>query len=203
MVGILTFRFRAYEFYFRALESVYFPANKAGNVLRGAMWPRLGPLCGDVPVPLGRFADPPRPFVIRAAHLNGKTFAPGESFSVGLNLFDTSPRWVNAIMQSLEAWGATGLGPGRGRVEVLTTWVAGKDVTIDLNRSSIASRCTVQFVTPTELKGDPAGQMPFGTLYLDYLGTNQFSVLAIRPSALANGFSCHDRTRPAPLTLLT
>jgi hypothetical protein len=188
----LTFRFRAYEVTFRALESVYFPPDKAGNVLRGALWPQLGPLCGDPARPgglrtrPGGFADPPRPFVIRAAKLNGKAFAAGESFSVGLNLFDTSPRWVNAIMNSLDAWRTTGLGPGRGRVEVLKTWVSGKDVAIDLSRSSLASRCTVEFVTPTELKGDASGSMSFGTL---------FSLISGRISSLCSLYG------PAPLRM--
>jgi hypothetical protein len=83
-------RLRACHFNFRAMESVYFPPGKAGNVLRGALGTTL-PFEDLSAPPPGRprgLADPPRPFVFRATHLDGKRFQPGETFSIGVNIFD-------------------------------------------------------------------------------------------------------------------
>src|SRR5262245_18206302 len=83
----LIFRLSAHRFHFRAIDSVYFPPGKAGNVLRGAL---LATLELDPPQSRrpGRLADPPRAFVLRAAHLNGLRFEPGETFRLDVNLFD-------------------------------------------------------------------------------------------------------------------
>jgi len=171
----LVFRLRACEFHFRALDDVFFPEGKAANVLRGALWPAVAPLSGkSVQRPSG-FADEPRAFVIRAAHLDGKRFSPGDSFSVHIYLFDTSPRWVNAIYGAFASWRETGLGPRRGRVETLNTCVTGEDIAIDLNQRIPARRALVQFKTPTEFKGAPDAGITFATLLS--AATSRISIL--------------------------
>ena len=72
----LIFRLRAHRFEFRAIDSVYFPPGKAGNVVRGAL--------GTIPIDLqaklpSRLAEPPNPFVLRASHLDGRRFGPGDN----------------------------------------------------------------------------------------------------------------------------
>src|SRR5882757_5002771 len=102
---------------YRARDPLYFPPHKSGNILRGtfgAILKRVAcpPACQSAktcerrntcpyarifephsepdsnPAPSG-LADPPRPFVFRAAHLDGRSIAPGETFHFDLHLFDT------------------------------------------------------------------------------------------------------------------
>jgi hypothetical protein len=174
----LTFRLRAFKFQFRAVESVYFPSQKAGNVLRGALWPAVSRLSmPDLPRPSG-LVSPPRPFVIRAAHLDGRCFEPGESFSLDLHLFDPRSQLVDAFVEAFVAWRECGLGPRRGRVELLNPSNPGKEICIDLRPAAKAAKCTVAFMTPTELKGadgqNHGTHVPFGVLFhrvRDRIGT--------------------------------
>ena len=67
---------------------MYFPPGKAGNVLRGALGTistAFNPKRANLPSGL---AEPPRPFVLRASHLDGKRFGPGETFAFEVNVFD-------------------------------------------------------------------------------------------------------------------
>ena len=99
---------RPYRFTFRALDPLFFPPGKAANTLRGALGIALrklscradcekpGPACN---CPYARlfaprsesgpsgFADPPRPFLLRSASLDGGRFAPESHFSFDLHLF--------------------------------------------------------------------------------------------------------------------
>jgi hypothetical protein len=160
----LIFRLRAYHFHFRALESVYFPPGKAGNVLRGA----LGTVA---PAPeSGRpsgLAEPPRPFVLRAANLDGKRFAPGETFSLDINVFDPLNPLGDTFADIFSKWARTGLGPRRGRVDFLGS--EDDAVAVDLAGEAAVSKCSLcslLFRTPTELKGLAApDQMSFGVLF--------------------------------------
>ncbi|HEY1339846.1 MAG TPA: hypothetical protein VGF59_20175, partial [Bryobacteraceae bacterium] len=92
----MTFDLLACRFSFRALDAVRF--GHAANTFRGAlghMLRRVGsrpdyarlfePLCLDGPSGL---EDAPRPFVIRAAALDGRSFAPGDEFSIDVHVFD-------------------------------------------------------------------------------------------------------------------
>jgi hypothetical protein len=157
----LIFRLRAHHFHFRAIDSIYFPPGKAGNVLRGA----LGTVAWapESTRPSG-LADPPRPFVLRAAHLDGKRCEPGQAFSLGVNVFDPGSSLPVTLAATFSEWARTGLGPRRGRVELL-----GSDdeaVAIPLAGGAEISQCSLLFRTPTELKGNPDhDQMPFGILF--------------------------------------
>jgi len=160
---------RAYHYNFRATESVYFPPGKAGNIFRGALGTgALGTILATSPrpdVPSG-LADPPRPFVLRAAHLDGRRFGPGETFSLDVNVFDLRAPLPEIFGQTFSEWARVGLGPRRGRVEFLGPVEEGADVNLDLTGGAEASKCSLLFRTPTELKGNPSRDaMPFGVLF--------------------------------------
>ncbi len=133
---------------------MYFPPGKAGNVLRGALG--MSPGFADMPIP--------RPFVLRAAKLDGQRFAPGETFAIDVNIFDLRGQPIETFAGAFSEWGHTGLGPRRGRVEL--TGAEDEAVAIDLTGGGEVSKCSLLFRTPTELKGNPArDQMPFGVLF--------------------------------------
>ena len=162
----MIFRVGSYRFEFRALGSVYFPPGKAGNVLRGALG---GVLAGCAPVsgrrPSG-LKEPPRPFVLRVAHLDGRRFEPGELFAVDVHVFDLHARLFEMFEDAFANLAVAGLGPGRGAVELVRP---GKSsiAAIDLDTpAESASRIRVFFRTPTELKGNPSpDELPFGVLF--------------------------------------
>ena len=148
-----------FEFYplrleFTACELLFFPPGKAANTLRGALGTVLD---GKVfaPVKSGEgpsgLADPPRPFVFRARHLDGRTIQAGEPFHFELNVFSREPEvFINAFAALAEQ----GIGAARGKAHL--DRVAGADlVSIDLNPAPADIRhIRVEFLTPTELKQD-------------------------------------------------
>jgi hypothetical protein len=158
----LVFRLLFYRFRFRAMESVYFPPGKAGNVLRGALGITLR--FDDVSAP-----GSPRPFVLRAAHLDGKRFEPGAMFFLDVHVFDLRQPLREIFVDAFAEWARTGLGPRRGRVELLGEDAnnhAGNDISLNLAAGPEASKCSLCFRTPTELKGNPSRtEMPFGVLF--------------------------------------
>jgi hypothetical protein len=162
IIGSVTFELRRLRFHFRAAEPLYFPPAKAGNVLRGAFGMMLRETA-DTPEYMRIFepkastgpsglADPPRPFVIRAAHLDGRTIPPRAAFHFDVHLFDLTDNRQPLFVAAFARLAERGLGPGRARAELLS--VDPEIIEIDLDgRADPASRILVQFVTPTELKG--------------------------------------------------
>ena len=143
------------------MESVYFPPGKAGNVLRGALGTFVSAEGSARPSGL---AEPPRAFVLRAAHLNGKRFEPGEKFFLDLHVFDLRRPLHENFRDAFAEWARTGLGPRRGRVELLGEG-AGEAVSVDLAAGPATSKCSVAFRTPTALKGNASvDEIPFGVL---------------------------------------
>ena len=145
---------------------MYFPSGKAGNVLRGALGGVLEACAPErVRRPSG-LKDPPRPFVLRVAHLDGRRFEPGELFAVDVHVFDLHAELLEKFEEALANLALTGLGPGRGAVELLRP-AKNTVVAIDLTaRIESASRIRVFFRTPTELKGNPSrDEVPFGVLF--------------------------------------
>lgn len=143
-----------------------FPAGKAGNTFRGALgWamrendpeayarffePRQIP--GEGP---SGMASPPRPFVLRAFHLDGLTFQPGEPFHLDLHLFRQTP--ASAFISAMERIPFARLRS-----------VVSEHITVELdNRRLGINRLAVRFVTPTELKaaGSIAPEPDFPILY--------------------------------------
>jgi hypothetical protein len=172
-----------YRFRFRAIDPVSFPPGKAGNVIRGAfgtIFRELActPDCPGAercprraecayarlfePAPAGPsgFANPPRPFVFRPLHLDGRTIPRHEPFVFDVHLFETRFPALPWFQQVFERVAASGLGPGRGRASLESIDAfgpGGTPVTIDLAQPGPATaRIRVRFLTPTELKADGA-----------------------------------------------
>lgn len=136
----------------------------AGNVLRGALGHALLEVTGAedyarifAPAAAGSgpsgLADLPRPFVLRAAGLDGRAFQPGERFCFELHLFNTRNPSIDNYTRAFAHW-----------AEFIS--VERTAITVDLNPpSDPISRLRVQFQTPTELKGNGAiGKSDFPVL---------------------------------------
>jgi len=138
-----TFAFYAFRFVFLAVDPLFFPPGKSGNIVRGAfgtIFRRLAclPECAGVRTcavrqscPYARIfepsaaglapsglADPPRPFVFRAAHLDGRRLSPGESFHFDVHIFELRDPALAYFVLSFAELAREGLGPGRGRAEL-------------------------------------------------------------------------------------
>jgi hypothetical protein len=159
------------RFQFLARDAIHFPAGQPVNILRGGfglILERLG--IGQVFNPRREssgpsgFADPARPFVFRATHLDGATIAPGEQFHFGLNFFDMrNPALIGRIADAFAELGREGIGPGRGRAELDAFAPPAEPLVLSLDTEPHRiRRVRVEFVTPTELKG--ADSPEFGTL---------------------------------------
>jgi hypothetical protein len=155
-----------------ALQIIRFPPGQAGNVVRGALGTILRRATGAEdyarifePASKGAgpegagpsgFADWPRPFVIRAASLDGLMLKPGDPFSFELNLFDTSNPALEHFTRAFAEW-----------AHLVSVEQAA--VTVNLTPGSgPVSRIRVKFQTPTELKTAGA------------VGTVEFPVLLAR-----------------------
>jgi hypothetical protein len=151
------------------VEPVYFPPGKASNIVRGALGIHLKavaeesgrrdvyerifqPALESGAGPSG-LADPPRPYLFRAKHLDGQTVGRGDAFHFDLHLFETREGVDEIVAAAFARVGAAGLGPGRARAELRA--IDGKPVRLDLMpRRERVERVRVRFVTPTELKAD-------------------------------------------------
>ena len=175
-----------YRLCFRASETIDFPAAGASNIVRGALGMVLRKVCGEerayswlfAPVRTGGasgFADPPRPFVLRAAALDGRRIERGESFHFDLHLFEHNEQALRQLALGFSRLAQDGLGPHRARVELQSielldetgrpsrTVFANNRIEADRSRplvltlsgeSAPISRIQVTFATPTELKSD-------------------------------------------------
>ena len=165
----MTFDLVRLRLHMRAIGPISFPPGKAGNVLRGAFGMLLhGTATEDyahifAPKRAGGpsgLSDPPRPFVIRAAHLDGCTFARGEAFHFDAHLFDTREPVRSRFAEAFSRW--------QDRAQLVS--VERQDVSIDFSGPyEPAKNVTVTFVTPTELK---AGQQ--------LMSQPEFSILLAR-----------------------
>jgi hypothetical protein len=181
-----TFEFYRYRFLFRALGPTYFPDGKSGNAIRGALglalrssappseYARLFEPRTLTGVPSG-LHDLPRPFVIRTAHLDGRSLEPGEPFTLDLHLFDVRNSGLKSFEEAFRLWEQSGIGPRRGRVRLLEAQrldtrdlpAAGPClISLDAVPGAV-DRAVVRFVTPTELKtgGEVADKPEFGVLF--------------------------------------
>jgi hypothetical protein len=186
---VTTFEFYRFRFHFRALDPLHFPRGKSANVVRGAfgavlrdtvpseVYARLfepGATLG--PAPSG-FADWPRPFVLRVAHLDGLTVRPGESLYLDAHVFDLHQPALPHFETALARLTQKGLGPGHGRAELVRTeeldlidgpQPAGIPNIVPLDPDELPiSSITVRFCTPTELKteGELADKPEFAILF--------------------------------------
>lgn len=181
------FEFYRYRFSFRALDPTYFPDGKSGNVIRGALglalrasasqqeYARLFEPRAEPGAPSG-LHDAPRPFAVRAAHLDARTFEPGERFFLDVHFFDTRNPGLKSFTDAFGLWEKSGIGPRRGRVRLdgapqeldLADCPANGPCAISLDAEPAPlERAMVRFVTPTELKaaGNVADRPEFGILF--------------------------------------
>ena len=104
-------------------------------------------------------ADPPRPFVFRAAHLDQQTFERGQAFHFDVHLFDRHPDTVEYFERSFARLVKPGWGP--------LVRMDRSDESVALEACSYpVERVEVRFVTPMELKaGHQLAERPdFGVL---------------------------------------
>jgi hypothetical protein len=172
------------RFRFVARERVRFPPGKAGNTIRGALgsvvrridpgaYARLFEPVSAGTGPSG-LADPPRPFVIRAAALDGLALAPGDRFHFDLHLFEVNQPAIPCFVLSFAELAREGLGASRGGVELagVDQLDEGLETTATLYESgafllrdplppvrvplepepAAVSGIRLRFLTPTELK---------------------------------------------------
>jgi hypothetical protein len=209
----LTFELFAFRLRFRAHQPLYFPPGKAGNVIRGALgqtfkefvcqsncpgaktceqrstcaYARLFEPTAINQGPSG-LADWPRPFVIRAAHLDGCRFRASETFHFDFFVFDLHDPALAYFAFSFSQLLREGMGPGRAATELFAiheldemrqeraqifdgrTLLEPHTITLSLEpEAQPVNHVEIQFLTPTELKG--TGQI---------LRTPDFAVLFAR-----------------------
>jgi hypothetical protein len=110
--------------------------------------------------------DQPRPFVFRAAYLDGRTIHAEERFWFDVNLFETRNPPLESFAHAFSRLAKDGLGPQRGRADLVSAEQRSISISLEGN-STLARTLRVEFVTPTELKsGDHLVARPeFGVLF--------------------------------------
>lgn len=194
----MTFSLYGYRFWFEPLDRIHFSPGKAGNTFRGALgtiFRRVAclPSCAG-PASCDRrrecayarlfeprleggpsgLLDAPRPFVIRAAALDGLTIERGGRFAIDVHLFDLREPALAYFILSFSELVREGLGAGRTPaalrcVEVLDSagtpcqtvfedgnalgQAAPRAIVLSLKPAETSVRgVVVRFVTATELK---------------------------------------------------
>lgn len=145
MADLLPLTVAGLRFHMRVRRSVHFPEAKAANILRSALGVAMKRVhCSTFPEngcqtvescphaqsclyskifaprapenwPSG-FQDLPRPFVLRASHLNGTTFPPASTFDFDLYLLSTLPSVYRALGSALASLSSSPFGPGDGAI---------------------------------------------------------------------------------------
>ena len=182
----MTFDFHSFRFVFSALDPILFPPGQPGNILRGAFGNSFRGVVCPIDCPGARLCpsrescdyarifepaatcdegpsglrDRPRPFVFRAAYLDGRTIQGGERFWFDVHLFETRNPPLEPFALAFARLAKEGLGPLRGRADLVS--VEQRPISIGLGASPQEKRSLrVEFVTPTELKtGDRLAERP-------------------------------------------
>ena len=141
-----------------ARETVVFPRLKAGNTLRGALGDlTVSPVLD--PGPSG-FRQPPKPYVLRAHELDGKSFRAGQKFGFSVHKFGQ----IEGLEERFRALGSTGIGPGRGTFEVKNVDFSVQNLPLWGQKQARLVR--LGFVSQTDLGGEPDGGLgSFGNLF--------------------------------------
>ncbi len=195
-----SFELLAFRLEFLARDSIYFPPGKSGNIVRGAFGTIFRQIvCANdchnartceqrATCPYARIFEPvaqpadgpsglhdwPRPFVFRAAHLDGVTIEPGKTFHFDVHIFDLKEPSIVYFVLAFAQVAKDGIGPRRGRARLARADQldsSGKPAAqvyngevfvpnellppINLSLSAEAesiSKVRVRFMTPTELK---------------------------------------------------
>jgi CRISPR-associated endoribonuclease Cas6 len=158
-----TFELYALRYHLRARAAIVLPAGESANLLRGAVGKILhredpaayeryfAPSAAAGPSGL---RDSPRPFVLRARHLDGACFAAGDEFEIGINLFQMRDSPLELFRRV-----ATAILPAE------LVRVEGEEA-LRLSLDSLPAavqRIRVRFLTPSEIKG--AQQPDFPVLF--------------------------------------
>ncbi len=174
----MEFRFHRIRLTFAVagIAGAHFPPGKAANVVRGALGGTLRSVCCPASCESARtcqaraacayarifepvlsggpsgFEDPPRPFVLRASHLDGRTFEPGETFAFDLHLFLVDDPPLDSLRRAFEQLADTGLGPARGLVRLDGMCSSLVRMKLEAASDERSEGCVVEFLTATELK---------------------------------------------------
>ncbi len=163
---VITFQFYRYRFHFRARKGLSFPRGTPGNVIRGVFgaalfrsapetFRRLFDAGAARPSTASGLADPPRPFILRALELDGRTVSAGDSFSFDAHVFAIQEDFVPKFQL---AFRELSIGQGRAeleRIEQLDLYdkpQTGPPCTVSVDGCEAALDAKLRFVTPTELK---------------------------------------------------
>jgi hypothetical protein len=182
----MTFDFYSFRFVFSALDPIRFPPGQPGNILRGAFGNSFRAVVCPTDCPGARqcpsrdscdyarifepaaacsegpsgLRDRPRPFVFRAAYLNGRTIEGGERFWFDVHLFETRNPPLEPFALAFARLAKEGLGPLRGRADLVSVEHRPISIALEPNPKEKSS-LRVEFVTPTELKtGDRLAERP-------------------------------------------
>ena len=150
----MTFYFHPLRFHFVAQTRIHFPVGNPANVLRGAFGATLKRIASAETYarifepksqngPSG-LADPPRPFVFRARHLDGLTIAPGEAFHFDANIFDVRGDSVSCFIQVFSEFAAA-------KLQRVDRQSEPQRLSLDPAVTPV-SKVRIEFLTPTELK---------------------------------------------------
>jgi hypothetical protein len=147
--GGYTFDVTVCRLQFTARGALHFAAGKPANVARGVLGSALHATPAyarvfaprDASGPSG-LSDVPRPFVLRAAHLDGRTIEAGEAFHIDAHLFDTRDAFMEEIGAAFSAW---------HRAALTGVMVSRVSVALD-GPSDPIDKLRIRFLTPTELK---------------------------------------------------
>ncbi len=202
------FSIYAFRFLFRASDRLIFPSS-AANLIRGALGMELQKIETEqnffrpqnIAGPSG-FADPPRPFVLRAHELNSCTIETGSTFSFDIHFFEQGVGALQPFTGALVSLQQTGIGQHRSRIQLESIasldeasqeqtiiWAAAQWLNTEFNPISMTlglkplqpetvMRTAVHFLTPTELKQD-------GEVNSDFSFAVLFARLQQRISALS------------------
>jgi hypothetical protein len=153
--------FYALRFHFAAKDRICFGSH-AGNTIRGAFGSLLRhgaslSLYRSIFEPAGGtgpsgFANSPRPFVVRGAHLDNVSIESGCAFYFDVHLFDCAPATRNTFAEAFNRLANEGIGDGRGRAELRSIDGLDAPISMDLTARRAISKLAIDFQTPTELK---------------------------------------------------
>ena len=167
-----SFDFFRFRFHFRAIDALHFPQGKSSNTLRGAfgmllresappdVYARLFEPGAALRGSPSGLADWPRPYLFRAAHLDGLTVSAAGAFHFDVHVFDLREPVLDHLRTAFLRWSETGLGPRRGRVALDRIEPLGLDGLCSTAPCRLhfepsgepLNRIRVRFLTPTELK---------------------------------------------------
>jgi len=136
------------------------------------------------------FANAPRPFVIRAAALDGRRYSAGSDFRIDIHVFDVAEPVLEYLVLSFLELASEGIGAGRGRIalrRVHAVSASGNpgalvyddghglepeantkiELPLVATEGAPVRRVRIRLVTPTELKsgGEVLESLPFRAVF--------------------------------------